>query len=433
MYRTDESTRLSRKRTYSENYDQQFELSALTSTMTLNRVQSEGDLSRIDRKKTFKAFDDSNQFQTKDLLTNILTALGSMELRNDDELSSAKTQSHQSLAQSDDSCTNRPVRQRAFSDFYIPQQDACRNSNDLTWNGNNDPQIQEYLKNRPKKFSVASIFASKSESRPHSEPKRQNTLQVPGEASNRSFISKINPFKARTLGQQGKRHSVACVDPQTYLNKTARGRESQFSLSQAATENMELLETTTIADLIRAIEEVQTKSTPLLGDHRRSERTKPRKQSTSNIFGLQVPTNGSRRGSLRPIPTYTTVFSSQNAARRRNSSSNLDRETTASTSTLNKNPTKMSSTPNSTRRILPNASPPSHILRRTFSSRPSPLATSSNSASNVRTLPETPTISVQPPNVTISNVLWQPDSAIADHNVNELRNRGGALKRADSK
>lgn len=431
MYRMDQSSRLSRKRTYSENYDQQLDSSAMASTMTLNRVQSEGDLSRIDRKKTFRAFEGSNLFQTKALLSNLLTALGSMELRNDDELSSTKTESHQSLSQSDDSCTNRPARQRAFSEFFIPQQDPYRNSNELTWNGNNDPQIQEYLKNRPKKFSIASIFPSKSESKPHSEPKRQNTLQVPGEVSNRSFISKINPFKAKVLGQDGKRHSVTSLDPQTYLNKTANRRESQFSLSPAATENMELLETTTIADLIRAIEEVQTKSnlspdTPLLADHRGSMRTKPRKQSTSNLFGLQVPTNGSRRGSLRPIPTNTTVVSS-----RRESSSNLDRESVASSSTLNKNPTQMS-TPNSTRRTLPNASPPSQILRRTFSSRPSPLAASSNSASNVRTLPETPTISIQPPNVTISNVLWQPESTIADHNVNELKKRT-THKRADSK
>lgn len=428
MYRLEHPIRLSRKRTCSENYGQSIETSAMTSTMTLNRVQSEGDLSRIDKKETFKTLEASTLGQTKDLLSNIITALSSIELSNEDELSNSqmwtcdRTQSRQSLAQSDESLTNRPVRKRAFSDFYIPQTNSTENSNKLMWNGNNDHQIQEYFRNRPKKFSIESTFPSISESTSHSRTNRRNTLHVPTESRYRSFISKINPFKAKVIGQEGKRYSVTSLDPHNYLNKTAKGRESQYSLSQSAAENMELLEKTTIADLIRAIEGVQAKSNissanPFLADYRGSVRSRT---------GLQVSKNvSSRRGSLRPIPKYTTVFTSENMGRH-NNSSNLDRESAVtSPKTLNLvNPTQITS-PHSAKRISSNAphnSPSPQVLRRTFSLRPSPLAVSPQPTSNVRVHPETPIITVQPPNVMESNVLWQPESTIKDRNVEEKKN-----------
>lgn len=428
MYRK-ELPRISRKRTYSENYGQQIDSSTMNSTMTLNRVQSEGDLSRIDKEKTFKAFKGSNVSQTKDLLSNIMTALGSIQLANEDELD---TRSRQSFTPSDDSFTNRPTRQRAFSDFYIPHQDSFKNSNELTWNGNNGNQVQEYLRNKTRKFSTASVFQSKSESINRSETNNQNTLHVPAEGVYRSFINKINPFKAR--GQEGKRHSVSSVNTQLYLNNTAKGRESRSSLSQFDTENMELLEKTTIADLIRAIEEVQTKSnissvTPLLSEFGGSLNT-----VTSTFHNRQRQPNGSRRGSLRPVPAYTTVFNSQNI-NRLNNSSVLDRELATSSSMLDPvNPPHMN-TPISTKRSLPRAShnsPPPQILQRTFSLRPSPLATSSHSTSNVQALSENPTITVQAPDVTKKNVLWPPESTITDRSVHELKTRS-RHKRSDSK
>lgn len=398
----------------------------MTSTMTLNRVQSDGDLSRIDKKKTFRTFDGSQMFQTKDLLSNIMTALGSMQLTNDDVQSdsqvwsSEKSGSRQSMAQSDDSRTDRPTRKRAFSDFYIPQQDL---NEDSTWNnGNDDNRLQDYLKNKTRQFSIASLFQTKSESVNRSDRSgttTTNAVHVPVEGLNRSFMSKINPFKARVLSQEGKRHSVSSVDPRNYLQSTAKGRESRFSLSQSAAENVELLETTTIADLIRAIEEVQTKTnfsaeTPLLADFRGSTKTKTKRHN------LQTSTNGSRRGSLRPVPAYSTVFTSKNVDRPNNSSV-LDRD---SASTVHM------TTPKSTKRNLlkaPNSSPPPQILQRTFSLRPSPLATSSHSASNTRAPSETPTFTIQSPDDTKKNVLW-----LTDRSVHELKTKS-TRKRSDSK
>lgn len=406
MYRK-QQYRISRKRTYSGNYSQEVESSVVTPTMTLSRVQSDGDLSRIDKKKTFQTFESSDVFQTKDLLSNLLTALGS--ITNEDglynsQILSERTESPQSLTQSVDSLENRPTRQRAFSDFHIARQDS------------NDPQIQEYFRNRPKKFSISSVFSFKSESR--NRLHTSNTLQVPVEGHNRSFISKINPFKARVLGQDEKRHSVSSLDPQIYLKNTAKGRESRFSLSPSSTENIELLEKTTIADLIRAIEEVEAKSnisqdTPLLEDYKGNLRTR-----TQNL--LSVPTYGSRRGSLRPVPTYTTVFESPN-------SSSSERESAT--------PSSKMTTPHLMKRsisTMPHSAPSSQILQRTFSLRPSPLTTSSYSPTNAQELSETPIITVQPPNVSESNVLWPPESMITDRSVHELKTNS-RRKRADSK
>lgn len=359
---------ISRKRKHFDNYGQLLDSSTMNSTITLNRTQSDGDLSRIDKKKSFKSFEGSSFIQTKDLLSNIFTALGSIQLTNEVEVSDSEVwtsrdkESRQS-SQSEGSFTNLPFRQRAFSDCCIPQRDDTRNILKLNGGG-------------------------------------QNSLQVPTEGRNRSFISKINPFKAKVMRQEGKRHSVSTLDAKTYLQSTAKGRESRLSFSRSDIENVELLEKITIADLIRAVEEVQSNSnvtpqTPLLSGYRGSVR----RTSTfsNNINSLQVTTNASRRGSLRPVPTYTTVFTSQNI-KRPNNSPTLDQESTSS-STRNPVNTHLA-TPNSTKRnlpIAPHKSPTPQILRRTFSLRPSPLTMPSQSTSNTPPLPDTPTITVEPP------------------------------------
>jgi hypothetical protein len=93
-------------------------------------------------------------------------------------------------------------------------------------------------------------------------------------ATNKSLLSKLNPFK-RKIPSQMKRHSLAPgseLDPQKYLRNTQNGRASVRSLSKnnfnsrrpsmfqmpCMEEEQDLLETTTIADLIRAIEQVHT-------------------------------------------------------------------------------------------------------------------------------------------------------------------------------
>ncbi|KAJ6645513.1 Open rectifier potassium channel protein 1 [Pseudolycoriella hygida] len=399
IYQT-EVPRVARKRTYSENYVKPLH----SSTTTLNRGQSDGDLSRIDKKETFKSLDGSNLLQTKDLLSNIVAALGSVQLMNEINFSSSQICTSErsgslSLSHSDDSCSFRRARQRALSDFYIPRRDSSKESHELE--ETSDPQIDEYLKNKTRHFSIASTLPSKPTK--FLEANRRNTFRIPGGGIYGSFIRKVNQFKAKVMERDGKRNSVLSIDPPICLNESPKRRGSRLSITPRAAEQMEILEKTTIADLIRAIDEIQVKSnnssqTPLLADYRGSFRTK--------IAGVKDPANYSRRGSLRPISGYTTVFMSQKS---------------------------QLTSPNPIKKSLSLVSKsPSQKLQRTFSLCPSPLAMSSPRTRYGRTHSEAPIITIQPPDVTTQNVLWPTESRVTDRAVYELRTRN-RLKRADSK
>ncbi|XP_037038523.1 open rectifier potassium channel protein 1-like [Bradysia coprophila] len=517
LYRED-SPRVSRKRAYSENYAQPLDSSTISS-LTLCRVQSEGDLSRIDKKKTFEGADATHK--TGDLLSRVVNALGSIRPSDEDGqsvlelgidggmqgftdsqiLASERTWSGWSLSQSDGSYTNPPIRKRAASDFRVPQIDSFNDSYESTWNGNNDQQMKEYMKRSKKKFSIPEIFTTKSDSNNRSVTLNiPDTLQVPTEARNRSFISKINPFKARVMGQNGKRHSVAVgatqdPNPQIYLERTSRGRESRISLPRqylAATargrnsvfsileqpqnaDNSELLEKTTIADLIRALEVIHTKAnitteSSLLGYGEVPKRkvgtvTPP---SPPNLSHLQVP-NNNRRGSLRPVPGYTTVFATQNTSRRKSlflSPESVSTDRRSSMASLRPvNPPPYSATPKPmTRRfsvrptnlsIPPGQAPSptpsvqaSSMLQRKLSLRPSPLARHTPSQGSGRyakqgaqqTQPQTVTTPsanrLQLPGAATRNIMWRPaqlHASRAEHSSLTELNEKSERKRADSK
>lgn len=504
MYR-EESPRIMRKRAYSENYAQPLDSSTI-STLTLPRVQSDGDLSRIDKQKTFEGSD--NLFKTGDLLSRVVNALGSIRPTDEDGqsvldlamdsgvhgfsdsqiLASERTWSGCSLTQSDGSYTNPPTRRRAASDFRVPQPDSFSNSNELTWNGNNLNHMREYMKNSAKKYSIPEIYPSKSDSNSRSVTLNiPDTLQVPTEARNKSFMSKINPFKARLIDQDGKRHSVASQDinPQIYLESTSRGRESRislprqyntasgrrrnsvFSILQQPSDNTELLEKTTIADLIRALEVAHTKANISSESSLFGQTEIPRRKvgtvtppSPPNLTHLRVPQNNSRRGSLRPVPGYTTIFTSQNINSRR-MSSYLDPESLIAVrraSLRPGNPPPYSVTPKPMPRrfsvrptnlsIPPGQAPPpnpsiqvSSMLQRKLSLRPSPLARNTPSQASGRFIKQgTQTTSsvnrLQTPNVTTRNILWRPaqlQASRAEHGSLTELNEKSERKRADSK
>ncbi len=514
MYRED-SPRVVRKRAYSENYAQPLDSSTI-STLTLCRVQSEGDLSRIDKKKTFEGAD--NALKTGDLLSRVVNALGSIRPTDEDGqsvlelgvdggggvqgfsdghiLASERTWSGWSLAQSDGSYTNPPARRRAASDFRVPPPDSFNDSYESTWNGNNEQQMKEYMKRGKKKFSIPEIFTSKLDTNNRSVTLNipDYTLQVPTEARNRSFISKINPFKARVMGQNGKRHSVAVgasqdPNPQIYLENTSRGRESRISLPRqylAASargrqsvfsileqpqnsDNSELLEKTTIADLIRALEVIHTKANvssenQLLGfgdvPKRKVGTVTP--PSPPNLSHLQVPMNH-RRGSLRPVPGYTTVFATQNTSRRKSlylspeSFSTARRSSIASLRPVNPPPYSVTPKP-MTRRfsvrptnlsIPPGQapSPPtmqaSSMLQRKLSLRPSPLARHTPSQASGKFTKQgaqpqnQPTANrLQLPGAASRNLMWRPaqlHASRAEHGSLTELNEKCERKRSDSK
>ena len=121
-------------------------------------------------------------------------------------------------------------------------------------------------------------------------------------ATNKTFLSKLNPFK-RKISTQMKRHSLAPgqeLDPQKYLSSTRNGRSSINSLSksyltQTATgrpslfsipcyeEEQSLLETTTIADLIRALEMVHTDANTTTSSQETLQSKKHKKLGTDHL------------------------------------------------------------------------------------------------------------------------------------------------------
>lgn len=339
-------------------------------------------------------------FETNDLLSNVLSALGSIRSVNEDAHSCLELGLH--------------------SEMY-EQPDG---SYEWTWDGNNSHQIDKYVKNRTKKSSITSMFQSVFESTNHSRKMSiQEDSEIQMEPHNRSFISKINPFKERVLSHEERRNSVISQNSnvQKYLENTSAGRESRISnMSQLTCENMELLEKTTIADLIRAVEGVQTRTkvsseTPLLEDYHESSRIK---------VGT-VPARGIRRGSLRPTHDYTTIFESQNMNRLKNKESALVPKSYPNPPSMPKRTTRRvrstsSSIPTVQEHNVLNQSFP--MLQRTLSLRPIQLS------ANQQAIPRMPMITVQAPNVSTRNLLWHPEY----QDVMTLKNNI-KRKRADSR
>lgn len=363
-----------RKRAYSEVTQPQ------DATENLGRVLSDSDLSRINKEKTFEGA--GTLFDTGNLLARVVNALGSIGPLDEDGqsvldmgmeggihgftdsqiLASERTWSGWSLAQSDGSYANPPLpRARAASDFRAPSRENFQETNDWTWNGNNT-QIQEFLrkKARNKKSSLfRSAFNSNSKFDPPiptiSIPKSNGNIP---ESINHTLLNKLNPFKRHSIIPKRNSISVHELEAQKYLERTARGRESRISLpkqylsttargrqsvfsilSTTDETNNDVLERTTIADLIRALEVVHTKATtgadtPLLDDYFDGPKRKmgtasltpPKMPSLISVFPHMAGNQHStaRRGSLKPLPSYTTVFNSKANQKRRQSSYIID-------------------------------------------------------------------------------------------------------------
>ncbi len=376
---------MSRKRAYSESCGRR--LSTNSSTITLYRSQSDSQLSRIDREKTFE--DSDSLFHNKDLLSNVLTALGSIRPMNEDV----------------HSCV----------EMHSCEPEQTDSLYEWTWDGNNSEQIKEYVK----KNSTTPIFPS--ESKIQSEDFNIHVeSEMRSEPLNRSFMSRFNPFKESVTNQERRRCSVMSQqsNAQKYLENTSLGRGSGISMCQLSSEDMELLQNTSIADLIRAVEGTQNKtnvspSTPLLGEYKENSKLKIR--------------TGERRGSLRPVHDYTTIFMSPKTT-------DANREPTLVSRPL---PSSMTAPKRITKRIRSTSSSiptvqehyptneSSPMLYRTMSLRPTPLARGNDV--NTGALPQMPMITVQAPNVTKRNLLWHPEYQEASTLQNKIRRN-----RADS-
>lgn len=397
--------------------------SNLLSGSTLHRVQSDSDLSRVDRKRTF---DESNQLSRPgELLARVVSALGSIRASEDDTqsildmgmlggingfsdsqiLASEQMESRWSLAYSDGSYAMPPPRERtrAASDFRAPQRDQLHNADDhkWTWSGNNS-QIKEFMrlrkmnKRKPKDLYRAAFTHPKNAGSVFLNIPEPPAEAISPEVNNpTSILNRLNPFKKRTFNEDNKRASLTpdrldiqnylertsagrdsrmSLSPHQYLNATAKGRCSNFSILSTTDEsNADVLEKTTIADLIRALEVVHTKANtgdvPLLQDFFESPKRKMGTASLSppstlppliNIFPPVGDRN--RRNSLHPFTaqTQTPVFN-----RHRRQSNILDHLSTSRRSSLLRPP--FGQPP-------PYSEATPHLPHRRFSVRPTTLS-----------------------------------------------------------
>lgn len=337
MYHPKWSTHMQRKRAFSEHYVHPEE-NDTESNITPSR-RSDTDLTRIDKRKTFEG-PNPNMVHTGDMLARVVQALGTITTYDHDADAGAFRQGavhgfsdsnilaeERSLsARSGSECQTPPSkpRLRAKSEYCAPDQSQL-DEQQWTWNGTNS-QIQELRKMRAKMNNnqndlfrqVVSANTKLNGSQPHainiddaSTPPLTDTPPM----KKKSFFNKINPFKKHELGTDSRHNSIIDFEPpleaRKYLDATTRGRESKMSLRQqyanatsrgrpsifAVNDNpdQDLLENTTIADLIRALEVAHIQeNTP--GSLLFSGHGMPSPQPTR----MHRPSAGSRRPSMFP-------------------------------------------------------------------------------------------------------------------------------------
>ncbi|CRK98020.1 CLUMA_CG011389, isoform A, partial [Clunio marinus] len=321
-------------------------------THALSRVQSDSKLSNIDKEKTFAYDARRGAVQPGDLLAKLVVALGGFRPETDEQkltsLHSSITGLHGfsdsqilssennyysdwSITESERSLTTPTTRQRhsrAASEVRIPIDESVKKPNYFpfqsstgwTWSGSNT-QISEIEKIRslaakPKenlyKASLQSKLRYDSEANADDFPREVIDKDYVTATSN-SVLSKLNPFKKK-MSQQMKRHSLAPgseLDPSKYFRRTHDGRASVSSLSKnylshhrpslfampCMEEEGDLLETTTIADLIRAIEQVHSEhvDTSLSFEATRNDSSKKNViQPHQSLLTLNSPNIGRR-------------------------------------------------------------------------------------------------------------------------------------------
>lgn len=284
-------------------------------TTPLRKANSDSDLNYIDRQKTFA--NSSNSFGKDDLITKVVSALGTIQKQDRDE----RTCSELGLFSDSDILENS----RRCSGWSLNRCDAgfgsLSRTNQLTWNGRNSNEVRpSILVDRDAVTSSRPPAFTRSVSLHIPEDDDDSRINMNREISNR-MIKRTNSPKTLVF-DEGQRHSVVFPEmesqmnwerkkgkrssiislPREYVAATSRGRDSIVSILDTPVNatNLDLLEKTSVADLIRALEVVH--STSAKDDGTASPKRKNRLTQIMN----------SRRGSLRPLPSYTTIFTSSN-------------------------------------------------------------------------------------------------------------------------
>lgn len=255
LWRNENSPTMARKRAFSE----------CVCRRDLPRVQSDSDLERIDKERTFNPAE--ALVQPSDLLLRVVNALGKARDESSEESEEEEGGIHgfsdsQILASEGKfgstwtlgSQRSRPMntareRRRAASEVKFPFQEKM-DSNDLTWYGTAATNKLKELRERVQKGRSRS---------------RANSVQQPQSLPQTIFNKIKTTFKSATNKDEEKsknvdiekqdydrkskgRPSIATIDQDRYLNQSARGRSSIFTSSDDP-----ILENTSIAELVRAL------------------------------------------------------------------------------------------------------------------------------------------------------------------------------------
>lgn len=290
MYQTT-SPVLGRKRAFSENFEGDETRRQLVFG-TPARTSSDTDLQKINKEKTFQT---AQAFmQTTDLLAKVVTALGNIRPPQDDVrsitstntggmygyhglsdsqiLNSEKTLSGWSVVSSENSMPYMQ-RARACSDFYISPHTIPPESNEWTWSGDNN-QIQQVINRRVKSGRKGqnlyrSSFQGSKQNQSVVVNMEDESKDQPKESDNKSFLKRFKPFKKRFSEDFTRRkkssNTLPEIEAQNYLATHPNQRPSLFdrrpslfSVPSQEEVDQQVLETTTIADLIRALEVIHT-------------------------------------------------------------------------------------------------------------------------------------------------------------------------------
>ncbi|GAB0094942.1 open rectifier potassium channel protein 1 [Sergentomyia squamirostris] len=368
MYRPESPSVVCRKRAMSESqYPGMEEMFSTQSTTTLNRTQSDTDLAKIDRKRTFEGVKSATP--TGELLAQLVTALGHYRGPEDDQqsvmemtyhsggrgegihgpfsdneiLASERSWSKWSLPTSERSVSisgppSQPRRMRTASEVTVPMYTKTSDENyEWTWSHNSDPRIlRQRVGSRKDDLYKKSFGIDKKALEMANNVTVQMPLDIPPAATNKSLLGKFKNFRKRAMSfaaagsdwpsnddpEAARDQYLVPVERNspmtTFLSTSAASRRpSNFTSIQPNRDGeTNVLERTTIADLIRALEVIHTKaalselSTPPSPRHKFEAATPPKMPSLLTLFprNMSMDNNDSvsslysdrRRGSLRP-------------------------------------------------------------------------------------------------------------------------------------
>lgn len=306
-----------RKRAFSEyNIDETMD-GGETRLTALRR--SDTDLTRIDKHRTFEGAN-TPAIDTGDVLARVVQALGTIGMLEKCEgspqmgihgFSDAEILADEGFANNE--CPSPPIRprHRAVSTSVTHDTKSFDDQHEWTWNGTHE-QIQELRKMRAKMDRPNELFRQAVTG--NSKQTHTINIEITPPVSHtppmtkKSFLSKIlpgrltptdpnvaqfePPLEARRYLENSSlgRDSNISARKQ-YLNATSRGRPSIFAATETPDQN--LLENTTIADLIRALEVAHI------------QENTPESMLTSTLgppsrFTVEKISNVSRRASMYP-------------------------------------------------------------------------------------------------------------------------------------